>query len=577
MGIRAPVISASAPFEVPISDFEVLNVLDFPLSEFGGMSPINRVLSAVPKRAEARQAEQLRETFVDSGVAAALEAVDHQALYGRRGTGKTHAFRYLQTVVEERGDISFYADLRTIGSPEGLFLGEVVSPTERAARLLVDLLGQFHDAVLAAAVDDSELISDSGFVNKLDAVAAAITTIQLDGEVEVTSEGEQSTSNKSGASLSAGIEHGIPRLGGVADASSGDEARILTRETRRGAEARKLNFSDVARALRDLAGALTSRRIWFLLDEWSSVPSDVQPFLGEFLVRCVLPLQERITVKIAAIEQQTNFRKRLESGATIGIELGADVAANVDLDEFMVFEQNQDQARTFFRGLFFKHVTAGKEGNEEIAEALPKTEGELIRNGFTDKRAFDELVRAAEGVPRDAINIASRAALRAMGGKISVPDIRIAARAWFQSDKEPALQGQAEALPLLNWIIDKVIRGKRARGFLVSQQSAGAPLLLALFDARVLHVVRKGYSAQDQPGERYDVYVIDYGAYVDLIQTQSAPLGTLPLGQEVPQDGPEEAGFVEVPTQDLRAIRRAVLDFDDFDAAQLRLTAESDH
>ena len=59
---------------------------------------------------------------------------------------------------------------------------------------------------------------------------------------------------------------------------------------------------------------------------------------------------------------------------------------------------------------------------------------------------------------------------------------------------------------------DRVIRGKRARGFLVSQKSAAAPLLLALFDGRVLHVVRKGYSAQDQPGERYDVYVIDYGA-----------------------------------------------------------------
>ena len=60
--------------------------------------------------------------------------------------------------------------------------------------------------------------------------------------------------------------------------------------------------------------------------------------------------------------------------------------------------------------------------------------------------------------------------------------------------------------------VHRQARGKRARGFLVSQKSAAAPLLLALFDGRVLHVVRKGYSAQDQPGERYDVYVIDYGA-----------------------------------------------------------------
>jgi len=541
----------------------------------GGISPLNRVLSSVPKRAEGRQAEQLRETFVDSGVAAALESIDHQVLYGRRGTGKTHAFRYLQTVVQDRKDISFYADLRTIGSPEGLFMGELVAPTERAARLLVDLLGQFHDAVLEAVVDDSELIGDTNFVAKLDAVGAAITSMQVSGDqVEVSREDERARSTQDGVEAGVGVSGVVPTaaLGFTGKDAKGE--RVLAKEVRRGAERRGLNFSAVAQSLRNLAKSLTSRRIWFLLDEWSSVPPDVQPYLGEFLVRCVLPLQEHVTVKIAAIEQQTNFRLKLEAGEIIGIELGADVAANVDLDEFMVFEQNEDQARTFFRGLFYKHVTAGHEGAPEPAIEEIKTEAELIRQGFTDKRAFDELVRAAEGVPRDAINIASRAAIRAMSGKISVPDIRIAARAWFQSDKEPALQGQTQALPLLNWIIDRVIRGKRARGFLVSQGAANEPLLLALFDARVLHVVRKGYSAQDQPGERYDVYVIDYGAYVDLIQTQSAPLGTLPLGGEDEEAPPGEGEYVEVPTQDLRAIRRAVLDLEEFSDAQPQLVID---
>jgi hypothetical protein len=215
-------------------------------------------------------------------------------------------------------------------------------------------------------------------------------------------------------------------------------AEELRRETRRGTERLSLNFSDVARALRELAGSLSSRRIWFLLDEWSSVPQDVQPYLGEFLVRCVLPLQDRITVKIAAIEQQTRFREQLPTGQMIGIELGADVAANLDLDEFMVFEQNEERARSFFRGLLFKHVTAGQEGDPDPAIAAIRNETEFIRAAFTDRRAFDELVRAAEGVPRDAINIAARAALRASSNRVSVPDVRSAARAWFQADKEAA-------------------------------------------------------------------------------------------------------------------------------------------
>ncbi|MBB6343755.1 hypothetical protein ACWGH8_32365 [Nonomuraea muscovyensis] len=78
---------------------------------------------------------------------------------------------------------------------------------------------------------------------------------------------------------------------------------------------------------------------------------------------------------------------------------------------------------------------------------------------------------------------------------------------------------------------------------------------MALFDARVLHIVRRGYSEQDEPGEHYDVYVIDYGAYVDLIHTKYEPQGMLPLDEFGDDDPDDDGGYVEVPTQDLRAIQ----------------------
>jgi hypothetical protein len=58
-------------------------------------------------------------------------------------------------------------------------------------------------------------------------------------------------------------------------------------------------------------------------------PASGQPYLGGFLVRCVLPLQ-MFTVKIAALEQQSNFRVQRPDGSTIGLELGAAAAANLD-------------------------------------------------------------------------------------------------------------------------------------------------------------------------------------------------------------------------------------------------------
>ncbi len=494
----------------------------------GSLSPLNRALSRIPRRAEQRVTSQLRDTFVDSGIATVLDMVDHQVLYGRRGTGKTHAVAYLGTEARSRGDVALYLDLRTVGSPDGVLDAASAPAADRATRLLVDLLGQVRDGLFETVFDNEDLIDDARFVEKLDELLVAITNVRVSGEVEVSVESERKAARKDSSSLSATLG-AKPAIEARLGSETAHDGRDALRETRRGTERLSLNFSDVARALRELANTLKTRRIWLLLDEWSSVPRDLQPYLAEFLVRCVLPLQ-RFTVKITAIEQQTNFRATLPDGEVIGIELGADVGAHVDLDEFMVFEQNQERARSFFLGLFFKHLTSGTEGEPGVDDLREPTD--VVRLGFTDTRAFDELVRAAEGVPRDAIYIAARAAMAAGNGKISVPLIRTSARSWYQTDKAGALRSREQAQRLLNWIIDKVIREKRARGFLVNEKHARDPLLLSLFDARVLHVVRRGYSAQDQPGERFDVWLIDYGAYVDLIQTKNAPQGLLPFGDD---------------------------------------------
>jgi hypothetical protein len=527
-----------------------------------GLSAINRGFNRVPKRAEGRVSAQLRDTFVDSGVATALESIDNQILYGRRGTGKTHAFSYLAATRAEEGDIGIYIDLRTVGSAEGLFDAERIPPLERTARLLIDLLTAIHDAILDAALDDSDLIEDTAFVGSLDNLLASLSHIRFEGDVESTKETETSSTKKG----SAGVKVSPTTASAQAGFEASGSARGKETRSESGKERVSLNFGDIARSLRDIASGLRARRVWLLLDEWSSVPLDVQPYLGAFIVRCIAPLQE-FTVKIAAIEKQTRFRATLDDGQSIGIELGADFAANVDLDEFMVFEQDSERSRDFFRGLLFKHLTAGAEERDRIAGL--DTERDLISKGFTGRPAFDELVRSSEGVPRDAINIAAKAAVHAGEKAISTPHVRKAARQWFQSDKEAALKGVPGGIELLNWVYDEVIRGKRARGFLVSQRFSNDLLLNALFDARVLHLVRRGYSAQDAPGERYDVYLIDFGAYVDLINTQSAPEELALLDVEASaasgQDSEaDDSGSVDVPVQDLRALRRAILDLDAF-------------
>ena len=94
-----------------------------------------------------------------------------------------------------------------------------------------------------------------------------------------------------------------------------------------------------------------------------------------------------ITVKIAAIEQRSNFQIALNNNNYIGIELGADAAADINLDDFMVFDNDAERARHFFQELIYRHFVA----TEEIDRDELNSE-QLIQSAFTQQNVFDEFV-----------------------------------------------------------------------------------------------------------------------------------------------------------------------------------------
>jgi hypothetical protein len=331
-----------------------------------------------------------------------------------------------------------------------------------------------------------------------------------------------------------------------------------------GAPRHRVHFGVVGQALERLLSTLAPRRLWVLLDEWSVTPLELQPYLADLLRRSLFPVRG-ITVKMGAIEQRTQFQLPGRTGDYIGIELGADAAADLNLDDFMVFENDAHRATAFFQELLFKRYKSADNG-----ALLPglQSAAHLVQQAFTQRNTLEEFVRAAEGVPRDAINILALAAQKAEANPISTPQIRTAAKTWYQRDKEAAVAANTLARSLFHWIIDEVIGHRRARAFLL-RSGTQHELIEALFDARVLHLLKRNISAHDQPGVRYDVYKLDYGCYVDLLTTAKAPGGLLPMGAEA-EDTPS---FLEVPPDDYRAIRRAILDLKQF---EIRVRPETD-
>jgi hypothetical protein len=206
----------------------------------------------------------------------------------------------------------------------------------------------------------------------------------------------------------------------------------------------------------------------------------------------------------------------------------------VTLDDFMSYARDPQRAKEFFGRMFHAH----------LSEVLPPNElygppRELLISGGHKERAqtveqflnrafrygaFSELVRAAEGIPRDAIAIAEGAAISAVDRPISERQVLSAARKWYSRDKEGAIGSNPYALELLHWLIDEMVLNRHSTAFFLRQDTdARHPIIRYLYDARLLHILAEDVAASDQPGVRFTLFRLDYGSYLQVTPQGAAP------------------------------------------------------
>lgn len=515
-----------------------------------------KALQEVEKRAERVSDEHVIATYVDAGaLVTALTTKDNGVVFGRRGTGKTHALKYLAETERNKGNFVVYIDMeQDTGSTEGRYADPTLSLAERATRLVVDVLGIIHDRLLEDAF--------SGRANtQIDVLERALDHF---GEVmvveSVEEEGASSKEVQSGGRV--GFEAGLRNASVTLAASDSEKLAVDNRYKVSGPIRNRIHFGAVGDVLRTVMASHEARRCWIILDEWSGVPIDLQPYLGQMLRRLFFGIP-KVSVRIASIPHRTEWRIAGDRGDYIGLEVGAEIFPLLDLDEFVVFPARSRAEQTarsvnFFKNLLFRHLSQALEGLgfEPLDDA-----DQMVKLLFTQITALQEAIRAAEGVPRDALNIVSRAALRAGDSKISTTDIRDAAAQLYQTTKSAQLNAVPQARALLEAILRDVLAGRKARAFLLSQDDTNHPLVQQLVDDRILHIIKKGYSSNADPGVRFDVLEIDYGCYVGLLGTTSAPQHL--FGANGATDDVAMVAFygnVDVPEDDYRAIRRAVLD-----------------
>ena len=504
---------------------------------------IIQAVSSISQRAERqRDMNKLINSYVEVGILPQLMNNNNQILFGRRGTGKTHILKYFENQVKNANKTIIYIDCRVLGSSPQ-FSDSQLSLSHRCSSLFKDILDEIYDGLLNHIAYEPNSNSDLALQALTDLSTSSISEIQGSRKITRSDKTDEGVNDKSELKISI---KDATYLNGSGTAYSTTKLNSVEFDL---AEYEKIVFPDLNYHLKKVLDYAETELI-VIIDEWSAIPYDIQPYLAEFIKKSFIPTP-LVTLKIGALEYRSNFTIPRDKHNYIGLELGSDISSNLDIDEYYVYDRNPEEITGKFADILHKHIISELPENYLEKDLGLNTLNQFIQALFSGKPAFNELVRASEGVIRDFINIFSIAFFDAQRKGLSNIDKKTvieAGRQWFENDKSKNLDDQLHEK--IRLIIDEVIGNKRARSFLVSRELERHPIIQKLFDARVIHLVKKGYSDKDTPGVRYNIYTLDYGTYVDLINTSKQP--TLEF---------EEFQTEEdiVPFDDKRSIRRIIL------------------
>ncbi|WP_191060006.1 ORC-CDC6 family AAA ATPase [Geminicoccus harenae] len=405
---------------------------------------IHKVLLGFTQRAERATEETLIAPFVDSPpMFNLLSTKNNQIVFGRRGTGKTHALKFMSRQILESNERPIYIDLRLIGSNGSIYSDDSRSFPERASSLIIDVLKHLYNDLVELALEKIDAHPHPGEITtRIDALYNAISTVRVIGSTE--HESNTTTSSREMSGLNVGVSIGATASGNAAfKAESTVQKDAGTRIKHTGKETAYLTFGNIGGPIESVLAILNAPRIWILIDEWSEVPIDLQPYLADLLRRTIPPING-ITLKIAAIEHRFRFSIIKDQGEYIGLELSADLSADLNLDDFLVFDNNQHNATNFFKTLIFKHYESADPTGHQF-----RNSDEFIQAIFTQFPVFEEFVRAVEGVPRDALNLAAKVATKSYGRKITMNDVHAAARDWYNQEKATSINNDTNLSRLL--------------------------------------------------------------------------------------------------------------------------------
>lgn len=402
------------------------------------------------------------DLYVGKETLASIDNIKNQAIYGRRGIGKTHllfAFRekLIQSFKEERR-FPVYIDLRKIlpliSNNDSLEFASLVF--KFIAQSIIDQVMENINFIFDLNEWDGDNKMKSSKLKKIEEILSKFN-YEFDGH-EYKKISDFSLSQEEMRKISGSLA-----INKTPEANLSKEYE--QRESQDFQKTRFISFSDITKILDEIPFEFGLRRIVILLDEWAEIPGESQPYLAELLKRSFIA--GKYSLKIAAIPIRSRLGFKTDS-KFIGLEEGGDVFG-YSLDNRFVFEINKQQTRDFFNELLFQHLshidkdifddTAGNKSNNGII------------NQFFANIALREILIASAGIPRDFISLFINSYdqfiinTSSSNKRIGVKHVREATVDWYKTDKKDQVDNHLYPKQLLQKIVNEIVLKKRKHIF----------------------------------------------------------------------------------------------------------------
>ena len=238
-------------------------------------SLLQAAVSRINQRSE-RQSDigKLVGTYVDVGLLPQLRNTNHQIFYGRRGTGKTHVMKVLESSLAQDPHVTVvYIDCRTLGSTTQ-FSDTSLPINRRCLALFRDFLLLVHQSLLEHIIEHPSEGAEKAF-EAADFLATIVTEpLSTLKAQRVATEVNLSHEQNRTLGIKASVSGTTPSFSANASATTqqGEDEKRNTEYLVDSED--KIIFPELHRSLGEVL-RLAETQLYVLIDEWSSLPSDV--------------------------------------------------------------------------------------------------------------------------------------------------------------------------------------------------------------------------------------------------------------------------------------------------------------